>query len=114
MIARMQNKGRLITGIRIGTSNARRFFPGGTRAIDLELDEDLRIRCDLKASFWRDQPEISDPRLCAWLEAKLLGRKVPASPVPVEVVRIGDHYQLHLLTARERTAGAGAGFGLSA
>ena len=111
MIVRMQNKGRSVTGIRIETSDARRYFPGKTRTIDLELD-DLRIRCDLKASFWRDKPEISDPRLCAWLEAKFLGQKLPPSPVPVEMVRTGDCYQLHLLPAQQHAVRAG--FGLSA
>ena len=110
MIVSMQNKGRSVTGIRIGTSDARRYFPGGTKTIDLELD-DLRIRCDLNASFWRGKPEISDHRLCAWLEAKFLGQKLPASPVRVEMVRTGDGYQLHLLPAQQH--GAKSGFGLS-
>src|SRR5260370_397796 len=72
MIVTMQNKGRsgsAITGLYIGLGNVRRHFPEGVRVIELEL-EDLRIECELKASFWRDQPEITDPRLCAWLEAK--------------------------------------------
>jgi hypothetical protein len=111
MIARMQSNGRLISGIRIGISNARRFLPGGARTIDLELD-DLRIQCVLQASFWLGRPEISDPRLCAWLEAKFLGRKLPASPIPVEMVKTGDCYQLHLLPRKERTARASFGLGV--
>ncbi len=110
MIARMQNTGHLVTGIRIGRSNARRYFPDGTKAIDLKLD-DLRIQCELKASFWRGSPEICDPRLCAWLEAKFLGRNLPASPAPLEIVKTGDCYQLHLFKARENKGYAG--FGLS-
>jgi hypothetical protein len=110
MIVRTQNRGHSITGLRIGISDARRYFPGGTMAIDLELD-DIRIRCDLSASFWRGKPEISDPRLCAWLEAKFLGRNLPSAPVPIEMVRTGDCYQLHLLPAQQH-APKGA-FGLS-
>ena len=110
MIVSMQNKGHSVTGIRIEISDACRFIPGGTRTIDLELD-DLRIRCDLKASFWRGKPEISDRRLCEWLEAKFLGQKLPPSPVPVEMVRTGDCYQLHILPAQRHAVRAG--FGLS-
>jgi hypothetical protein len=109
MIARMQNRGASITGIRIGMANARRYFPGGTRTIDLELD-DLRIRCELNASFWRGKPEICDRRLCAWLESQFLGRKLPAVPVPVEMVWLGDCYRLHVFCdERQRPRG---GFGL--
>src|SRR5262249_44559196 len=110
MIVRMQNKGHSVTGLRIGISDARRYFPGGTKAIDLELD-DIRIRCDLKASFWHGKPEIDDRRLCAWLEAKFLGQRLPSSPVPVEMVRTGDCYQVHLLPAQQQVPKAG--FGLS-
>ena len=111
MIVSMENKGRCVTGLHIGTTDTRRYFPSGTQAIDLELD-DLRIRCELKASFWRNGTEISDPRLCAWLEAKFLGQKLPPSPVRVEMVRIGDCYQVHLLPAQQKAVRAG--FGLTA
>ena len=108
MIAKTQNNGRTITGICIGISDARRYFPRRTKTIDLELDH-LRIRCDLKASFWRDCPEISDPRLSAWLEAKFFGQKLPASPFPVEMVKAGDAYKLHLLPAQHQAKTPGFG-----
>lgn len=111
MIVSMQNKGQAVTGIRIEVSDARRYFPPGrTKAIDLELD-DIRIRCDLNASFWKGRPEISDRRLCAWLEAKFLGQRLPSSPVPVEMVRTGDSYRLHFLPAQKQALRAS--FGLS-
>jgi hypothetical protein len=94
MIVTVQNRGHSITGVRIGAANVRRHFRSGLHAIDLELDH-LRIRCDLEASFWRDRPEISDPRLCAWLEAKFWD-ELPG-PVSVEMVRAGESYRLHCL-----------------
>lgn len=109
MIVRMKNKGHSITGIRIANSDARRNFPPGvTKAIDIELD-DLRIRCDLKASFWQDRPEICDPRVCAWLEAKFLGQKLPPFPIPIEMVKRGNVYQLHLLPRQQKTPKGGFG-----
>jgi len=93
MIVRMQSKGRLITGIRMRISDARRHFPSHMKAVDLELDH-LRIRCDLHASFWLDQPQISDPRLCAWLEEKVFWSKLPSTDL--RMVRIGDSYRLQV------------------
>lgn len=91
MILRMQRKGRSITGIRIRMSDARRHFPSDLKSVDLELDH-LRIRCELQDRFWTDEPQISDPRLSAWLEEKLFWRKVPT--VVFELVRAGDAYRL--------------------
>lgn len=92
MIVTTQNKGRSITGLRIGTSNVRRYFRSDLHSIELELDH-LRIRCDLQASFWRDRPEISDPRLCAWLQEKVFWHK-PSGPATVEMVPAGESYRL--------------------
>jgi hypothetical protein len=96
MIVKMQKKGRSITGLRIGSSNVRRFFPSGVQAIDLELDH-LRIQCDLNANFWLDRPEISDPRLCSWLQDKFFCEKLPGKPVSIELVQAGNSYRLNLL-----------------
>jgi hypothetical protein len=93
MIVRIQNKGRSVTGLRIGASNVRRYFRSELDAIDLELDH-LRIRCQLKAGFWNDQPEISDSRLCAWLQNKC--EKLPGTPGSPEMVREDDSYRLDL------------------
>lgn len=94
MIVTMQNKGHSITGLRIGNANVRRYFPSDTRAIDIEIDH-LRIRCDLQVRFWLDRPEITDPRLCAWLEEKLFWPKL-SGKVIVEMERSGDCYRLRL------------------
>ena len=91
MIVTMLKKGRLITGLRVGISNARRHFR--SKAVDLELDH-LRIRCDLPAGFWRDRPEISDPRLCTWLQNKCSRGIGPGAAPILELVRIGDSYRL--------------------
>lgn len=53
----------------IGPNNVRRHSPKDLSTIELELDH-LQIQCSLHASFWRDRPAISDPRLSTWLEAK--------------------------------------------
>ena len=98
MIVKMQKKGHSITGVRIGSSNVRRFFPSGVQAIDLELDH-LRIRCHLDANFWLDQPEISDPRLCAWLQDRFFCEKLPGKPVPIELVQAGNSYRLNLISS---------------
>ncbi|HEV2133006.1 MAG TPA: hypothetical protein VGR47_01965 [Terracidiphilus sp.] len=91
MIVTTQTRGHSITGLRIGAANVRRYFPSGLHSIDLELDH-LRIRCDLEASFWRGRPEISDPRLCSWLQAKC-SHELPEQ-VSVEMVPAGDSYRL--------------------
>jgi hypothetical protein len=109
MIASMQSQGRSITGIRIGTSEARRNFPHGAKAIDLELDH-LCIRCDLHTNSLRDRTEISDRRLCAWLEEKFYWQKLPPSPVAVEMVRSGNSYRLQLVPLRQPVK---RGFGLN-
>ena len=69
MLVRPQCIGHRITGIYIGASNVRRYFPRHILAVDLEIDH-LRIRCSLRPDFWQDAPEIRDPRLSDWLELK--------------------------------------------
>ena len=69
MFVTTQSKGRGVTGLNVGANNAERYFPKNVSAIELQLDH-LQIECSLGPDFWRGQPEINDPRLCAWLEAK--------------------------------------------
>ena len=71
MVVKTQSKGHGVTGLHVGTDNVRRYFPKGTQNIELQLGH-LRIECGLKPDFWQGQPEIYDPRLCAWLESKNL------------------------------------------
>jgi hypothetical protein len=91
MIVTTQTKGHSITGLRVGAADVGRYFPSDLHSIDLELDH-LRIRCDLEPSFWRGRPEISDPRLCSWLQAKCSHELL--EQVSVEMVPTGDSYRL--------------------
>lgn len=99
MIVKTQIKGSAITGLLVGTANVRRYFRLRPEAIDLELDH-LCIRCDLHASFWGPHPEICDPRLCAWLQNKLLHEKRPS--ISLEMMGAGDCYRLSLPCPRQR------------
>lgn len=108
MIVKMQSDGHSITGIRMGVSDARSFFPPGVTSVDLELDH-LRIRCNLRSCKRHDGAEISDPRLTAWLNEKYYWRKLPCTPVSVELLKSGNSYRLQIIPS----PGAGKpGFGL--
>jgi hypothetical protein len=61
--------GHRVTGLYVGSSNVRRYFSKRATQIELRLDH-LLIECGLSPDFWRDDPEIYDPRLCLWLESK--------------------------------------------
>ncbi|MGD0912620.1 MAG: hypothetical protein ABR928_12035 [Terracidiphilus sp.] len=69
MVVQIKRSGRSVTGLHIGSSNVRRYFPKGRQSVDLELGH-LLIRCKLQPDFWNNEPQIQDPRLSAWLEAK--------------------------------------------
>jgi hypothetical protein len=69
MLVKTQCKGREYTGVEVGAGNVRRYFPKQILAIEITLDH-LQIQCDLAPGFWNGSPEISDPRLSAWLESK--------------------------------------------
>jgi len=69
MVVTSQFIGHRVTGLHVGASNVRRFFPKRVTQIELQLDH-LRIECGLNPNFWHDHPEIDDPRLCIWLESK--------------------------------------------
>jgi hypothetical protein len=73
MVVKTQLKGGEVSGLHIGARNVRRYFPKGTREIELELDG-LQIQCGLSPEFWNGRPEIHDPRLCEWLDFKVLHR----------------------------------------
>ncbi len=85
MIVEVQHKGRNITGLKIGATNVRRYFPRGSSSIDIHLDH-LQIQCDLHPGFWQNEPQITDPRLSAWLEAKDLRKVNKRAPVVVDLV----------------------------
>lgn len=90
MVVRTQCKSRGITGLHVGVNNVRRYFPRDISVIELQLDH-LRIQCGLPPDFWQGQPDIFDPRLCAWLEARHLHGKCDRSPVPLAMIPAGNN-----------------------
>jgi hypothetical protein len=108
MLVKTQCKGRIYTGVSLGDSDVRRYFPQQTETIDLEIDH-LLIRCGLQPGFWAGQPEISDPRLCAWLEAKNFGWKLGKDPVPLDMVPSGENvFRLKVCPLHARSATRGS------
>jgi hypothetical protein len=88
MVVKTQCKGRGVTGLHVGAANVRRYFPKGTSVIELQFGH-LQIQCDLGPGFWKDEPEIYDPRLCAWLESKYFHAKPDRTPVPMVLIPTG-------------------------
>ena len=90
MVVKTQSKGRGMTGLHVGAKNVRRYFPKEVSVIELELDH-LQIQCGLPAGFWEGEPEIYDPRLCAWLESKTAHTKPDRTPVPLNMIPSGKN-----------------------
>jgi len=90
MVVKTQCKGRSLTGLNVGISNVRRYFPKHVAVIELQLDH-LQIQCGLEPDFWQDQPEIRDPRLCAWLEAKSFHARPDRTPLPLAMTPAGNN-----------------------
>jgi hypothetical protein len=90
MVVKTQSKGRGVTGLHVGASNVRRYFPKHISVIELQLDH-LQIQCGLDPGFWRGEPEIFDPRLCAWLESRHLHGKVGCASVPLAMIPAGNN-----------------------
>jgi hypothetical protein len=99
MVVKIQSKGRGITGLNVGTSNVERYFPRGVQFVELQLDH-LQIQCDLNPAFWQGEPEIFDPRLCAWLESKHWNASNGKPSVPLALVPAGKNaFRLRVATA---------------
>jgi len=98
MQVEVQRKGRSITGLNVGATNVRRYFPRGSSSVDLQLDH-LEIQCELRPAFWQNEPHISDPRLGAWLEAKNLPRGSTRKSVVHLVPTDKQSYRLQLVKA---------------
>jgi hypothetical protein len=115
MLVKTEGKGRAYTGVSVGDDDVRRYFPQQTETIDLELDH-LLIRCGLNPGFWNGHPEISDPRLCAWLEAKNFYWKPGEAPVALAMIPSGKNvFRLKACQSRKGKSGCDAPeFGLSA
>lgn len=106
MVVKTQCKGRAYTGVSVGDNDVRRYFPRQTESIDLELDH-LLIRCGLNPGFWNGHSEISDPRLCAWLEAKNFYWKPGEPPVALAMVPSGKNvFRLRTFPPRKSKRGS--------
>jgi hypothetical protein len=90
MVVKAQSKGQGLSGIHVGSDNVRRYFPKDVSTIELQLDH-LRIQCGLAPDFWQGQPEIYDPRLCAWLETKHMHASRNRTPVPLAMIPAGEN-----------------------
>jgi hypothetical protein len=90
MVVKTQSKGHAVTALHVGVNNVRRYFPKNVAEIELQLDH-LQIQCGLRPGFWQGQPEISDPRLCAWLEAKHMRTQPDRSSIPLAMVPAGKN-----------------------
>jgi hypothetical protein len=102
MVVKTQSKGRGVTGLNVGISNVQRYFPKGVAVIELQLDH-LQIQCDLGPDFWNNEPEIFDPRLCAWLESKHFHCNPGRAPVPLAMIPSGKNsFRLRAVTANSQ------------
>lgn len=90
MVVKTQHKGREFTGVEIGVSNVRRYFPRDADFIELHLDH-LRIQLELTPDFWNGQTRICDPRLCAWLESKNFNGRPGEAPIPLALIPSGKN-----------------------
>lgn len=97
MVVKTQSNGRQITGLYIGTRNARRHFSKDVKGIELHLGH-LHIHCDLGPDFWKGRPEIRDTRLGDWLESRIFHGRMRRSPVPMVLVPAEKNsFRLHPL-----------------
>lgn len=90
MLVKSQCSGNRITGIYVGATNVRRYFPRGVAAVDLQLDH-LQIQCGLTPGFWRGDPEIRDPRLSLWLELKQTQGAGRRNPFELAMTPMGEN-----------------------
>ncbi len=88
MVVRTQCNGLEVTGLLVGTTNARRYFSKRTRAVQLHLG-DVEIECQLTPDFWHGQPEIHDPRLCEWLKFKVFHHQSGRMPIAMDLEQFG-------------------------
>jgi len=89
MVVTTQLRGSEVSGLHIGARNVRRYFPKSVRVIELQLDH-LQIQCGLTPEFWKGQPEIHDPRLCEWLDFKVVHRTGERKQVRLAMTPTGE------------------------
>ena len=103
MVVKTQFKGGGVTGLHVGISNVRRYFPQHISVIELQLDH-LQICCRLEPGFWRGEPEIYDPRLCAWLMSKNFHAHAGRAPVPLALIPSGlNSFKLQPISSTGQT-----------
>jgi len=90
MVVKTQLNGNEVTGLHIGARNVRRYFPKRTRVIELQLDH-LQIQCGLSPRFWHGDPEIHDPRLCEWLDFKVIHQGAGRKDVRLSMIPAGEN-----------------------
>lgn len=90
MVVRTMGSGREVTGLYVGTRNARRHFPRNTQHVELQLGH-LHIYCDLPPGFWDGCPEICDPRLGDWLSSRLFHGRRQRFPAPIAMIPLGKN-----------------------
>ncbi len=90
MVVKTHSKGRGVTGLNVGAQNVQRYFQKGTLYVEIQLDH-LRIQCGLAPEFWQGEPEIHDPRLCAWLETKYPSCYSKGDSVPLALIPDGKN-----------------------
>jgi hypothetical protein len=102
MVVRTQSDGRVVTGLYIGTRNARRKFPQRNPIVELQLGH-VQICCALAPEFWRGRPEIRDQRLGDWLELSLFHGRSCRIPIPLLMsLQEGNVYRLQPLLLQPR------------
>jgi hypothetical protein len=82
--------GHEVSGLHVGVCNARRYFPKGVSAIELQLDH-LRIECGLTPDFWHGRPEIRDPRLILWLKSKSFMAQLSGTSASIAMIPSGEN-----------------------
>jgi hypothetical protein len=103
MIVKAQYCGNRVAGLYVGSNNARRYFSKRIRQIELQLDH-LRILCGLTPPFWKDKPEIHDPRLSVWLEAKHPPEGSSYREIPLALIPSGKNsFRLAAIAVQENT-----------
>jgi hypothetical protein len=90
MRVRAESKGRGLFELQVGQENARRHFPEGMSAIELEFDH-LRIECALTSEFGRGEANIFDLRIGAWLENKRVHSSPSRTSLTLAMVPSGDN-----------------------
>lgn len=112
MVVKAQYRGNRVSGLYVGSNNVRRYFSKRFRVVELQLDN-VRILCGLTPHFWQDEPEIHDPRLCVWLEAKHPPEAPCQAEIPLAMIPSGKN-SFMLTSIAPRTNGRDRQMGVTA